>query len=252
MAQEKKGEGKDRNQYRLELVGLAPEGERPSVVVQVTDKKNAVLHSQAVTADGAFTIPPDILKKAHRVVLGAPDGNKGIQAETALSFRASEFTAQIRDGTLAVAEGIWSRFLFHWVCVSGSVRVCRRRPWWFDSLITAAISCDVGQMSFRYTGPSLPVPTGSVVRSRSTVPAIAYATTSGGEARKFALRLGWIRASKLRLPESTAAQTRSLPVIASLISGVRSPALPMHVVQPYAVTPNPSFSRKGSSPALPR
>lgn len=140
MAQEKKGERRDRNQYRLELVGLASEGERPSVVVQATDKKNAVLHSQEVGADGAFTIPPDVLKKAHRVILGAPDGNKGIQAETALSFRASEFTAQIRDGTLAVAEGIWSRFLFHWVCVSGSVRVCRRRPWWFDSLITAAIS----------------------------------------------------------------------------------------------------------------
>jgi hypothetical protein len=76
------------------------------------------------------------------------------------------------------------------------------------------------------------VPTGSVARSFSTVPAIAYATTSGGDARKFALRFGWIRASKLRLPDSTAAQTRSLPVIASLNLGARSPALPMHVVQP--------------------
>jgi hypothetical protein len=43
---------------------------------------------------------------------------------------------------------------------------------------------------------------------------------------------GWMRASKLRLPDSTAAQTRSLAWIASLISGVRSPALPMQVVQP--------------------
>jgi hypothetical protein len=39
-------------------------------------------------------------------------------------------------------------------------------------------------------------------------------------------------ASKLRLPDSTAAQIRSLVTIASLISGARSPALPMHVVQP--------------------
>jgi hypothetical protein len=62
MAQEKKGERRDRNQYRLELVGLASEGERPSVVVQATDKKNAVLHSQEVGADGAFTIPPDALQ----------------------------------------------------------------------------------------------------------------------------------------------------------------------------------------------
>ena len=41
-----------------------------------------------------------------------------------------------------------------------------------------------------------------------------------------------MRASKLRLPESTAAQTRSFDWIASLNSGARSPALPMHVVQP--------------------
>ena len=41
-----------------------------------------------------------------------------------------------------------------------------------------------GQMSARKTGsPSDPVPSGSVVRSRSIVPASAYATTSGGLAR---------------------------------------------------------------------
>ena len=43
---------------------------------------------------------------------------------------------------------------------------------------------------------------------------------------------GWMRASKLRLPDSTAAAIRSLAVITSLISGVRSPLLPMQVVQP--------------------
>ncbi len=42
----------------------------------------------------------------------------------------------------------------------------------------------VGQTSRRYTGsPSFPVPSGSCVRSMSTVPASAYATTSGGLAR---------------------------------------------------------------------
>ena len=49
---------------------------------------------------------------------------------------------------------------------------------------TRLTSCALGQMSARNTGwPSLPVPSGSVVRSRSIVPARAYATTSGGEAR---------------------------------------------------------------------
>jgi hypothetical protein len=41
-----------------------------------------------------------------------------------------------------------------------------------------------------------------------------------------------MRASKLRLPESTAAQTRSLSTIAWSIGSANGPALPMHVVQP--------------------
>jgi hypothetical protein len=41
-----------------------------------------------------------------------------------------------------------------------------------------------------------------------------------------------MRASKLRLPDSTAQATRSLLVMASLIGAARSPALPMQVVQP--------------------
>lgn len=42
-----------------------------------------------------------------------------------------------------------------------------------------------------------------------TVPARAYATTRGGEARQLALVNGWTRPSKLRFPESTAAATMS-------------------------------------------
>ena len=48
-----------------------------------------------------------------------------------------------------------------------------------------------------------------VVRSMSSVPASAYATTSGGEARKFMRTSGCTRPSKLRLPESTAQAVRS-------------------------------------------
>ncbi|CFT90610.1 Uncharacterised protein [Bordetella pertussis] len=100
------------------------------------------------------------------------------------------------------------------------------------NLSSAWISSLLGQMSPSHTSPFLPRPTGSVIRSRVTVPASAYATTSGGEARKLALMFGWMRASKLRLPDSTAEHTRSLPRMASFRSAVRSPALPMQVVQP--------------------
>ena len=46
------------------------------------------------------------------------------------------------------------------------------------------ISRSLGQISFSITGaPALSMPIGSVVRSTCIFPAIAYATTSGGEAR---------------------------------------------------------------------
>ena len=53
-----------------------------------------------------------------------------------------------------------------------------------DSRTTAATSSGAGQRSFRCTAfPSRSAPSGSSVRSMSTVPASAYATTRGGEAR---------------------------------------------------------------------
>jgi len=52
-----------------------------------------------------------------------------------------------------------------------------------EPVVIASISASVGQMSLRNTLlPALSVPSGSVVRSMSMRPAIAYATTSGGEA----------------------------------------------------------------------
>ena len=125
--------------YTLELVGLQPGAERPAVVVQVRGAKNEVLHSQKVGADGRFAIPAEALKSARSVVIGAPDG-EGIAADASVRFRSQDFAAAAAGGTLALAEGIWARFRFQWQCVSGSVRVCRRRPIWFDTLITAAVA----------------------------------------------------------------------------------------------------------------
>ncbi len=43
---------------------------------------------------------------------------------------------------------------------------------------------------------------------------------------------GWIRPSKLRLPDNTAAIVKSLSLIASSIGANKGPELPIHVVQP--------------------
>jgi hypothetical protein len=128
----------DQSSYRLELVGFKAGVERPVILVQAVDQHFKVFHSERVKPDGTFTLPADVLKKAQQVVLGAA-GDKGeLAAGTSVRLRASEFGALAQDGTIALAEGTWSKFLISWECVSGRVQVCRRRPWWFDRLIAAA------------------------------------------------------------------------------------------------------------------
>src|SRR3954453_14122469 len=94
---------------------------------------------------------------------------------------------------------------------------------------TSATSCEVGQTSCRCT--SLPG-NGSLYGSQSIVPASAYATTSGGDAREFILTSGLMRPSKLRLPLNTETTARSCSLTASEISSGSGPELPMQVVQP--------------------
>src|SRR5215210_2927982 len=59
-----------------------------------------------------------------------------------------------------------------------------------------------------------------------------------------------IRPSKLRLPERTAATTRSFSSTALEISSGKGPELPMHVVHPYPTRLNLSFSRYGKRPEV--
>jgi len=54
----------------------------------------------------------------------------------------------------------------------------------------------------------------------------------GGEVRKFILVSGWIRPSKLRLPDSTEHTVKSCSFTAALTAGMSGPEFPMHVVQP--------------------
>lgn len=124
--------------YRLELAGLSNADDRPEIAMQILDRKNVVLQSRIIGSDGNFDVSTELLERAHRVVIGAPDEREGVRADASIVYRASEFLTQIRHGRLTLAEGIWSRFRLLWTCVSGSVRVCRRRPWWFDRVIAAA------------------------------------------------------------------------------------------------------------------
>jgi hypothetical protein len=61
-----------------------------------------------------------------------------VQASASVSYRASEFAAQLKDGTLALAEGTWSRFPLPVGLRQRQGAGVLARPWWYDSIITAA------------------------------------------------------------------------------------------------------------------
>ena len=118
-------------------------------------------------------------------------------------------------------------------CAAKSLYNARKISGLSALFIASRISRIVGHKSRKYTSrPVLSLAMGSVVRSMSTRPASANATTSGGDIRKLALTLEWTRASKLRLPLSTLAATRSFLTTASSIGAGSGPELPMQVVQP--------------------
>lgn len=66
----------------------------------------------------------------------------------------------------------------------------------------------------------------------STVPAIAKATTNGGEAKKLALVIGWTLPSKFLFPLNTDATDKSFYFIASYTYLWISPELPIQVIHP--------------------
>ena len=140
MAEQKKTKRGDRENYQLKFVGLKTGDERPDVLLQAVDQKNRVLHSAQVDAEGNFALPAEVLKKSYQVIIGPPAENGDVASQGALQYRSSEFAASIHDGVFAVAEGAWAKLYFDWVCVSGRVEVCRRKPWWFDSIMVAAAS----------------------------------------------------------------------------------------------------------------
>jgi len=134
-----------RGTYTLEFVGLQPGAPHPPVLVQAIDAKGGVLYSEQVADAGTFSLPPDALKNARYVVVGAPSDEKTIAEASAVKFRADEFDKAVVDGILPLAEGVWGRFRFPWTCVSGSVRVCRRRRPWFDEIFTAVAGASIAQ-----------------------------------------------------------------------------------------------------------
>ena len=133
-----RGGGASRDVYHLELAGLATGVERPNAIVQAVGKGRDVLATVEVGGDGTFALAADVVAKADRIVIGPMGTDGAVAREAALTLRAREFSQFVHGGVLSVAEGIWVRWPGFRTCVSGSVRVCRRRPWWYDQIFTVA------------------------------------------------------------------------------------------------------------------
>ncbi len=128
------------DQYQLKFVGLKAGDEQPTVLLQAFDKNNRVIHSAKIDEEGNFALPAEVLKKSDQIVIGVSTEEGNIAAQGALRYRSSEFASSLSDGVFALAEGAWARLFYDWICVGGHVEVCRRRRWWFDSIVMAAAS----------------------------------------------------------------------------------------------------------------
>ncbi|MCA0454117.1 MAG: hypothetical protein LCI00_09110 [Chloroflexi bacterium] len=137
MMADKKSERKgNEGQFRLNLVGFKQGEEQPRVVLQAIGEDQKAFFTEPVKDDGSFALSADVLKRAHRIVLGTmADDAEAIHHDSAVVFRPAQFAQQLADdGVLSISRNWWERWYWYTYCVSGHVRHCRRRPWWFNEL----------------------------------------------------------------------------------------------------------------------
>src|SRR3954463_9279297 len=136
--------------------GIDPAGEMWSVVIESPNMLSARAPVIGRIPGGVSVIPS---KKG---------GFLTYVESTSHAYRSPSGTGRLRQ-----LSSPWKTFEY---CALNISAFTERR-------ISSSTSFGAGQMSRRKTGPSLPTPTGSVLKSMSILPASAYATTSGGDAR---------------------------------------------------------------------
>jgi hypothetical protein len=129
----------ERNRVALQLEGLKAEEGRPDIAVSLVADDAKPIHVATAADDGTIDIPAAALKKAARVIVGpATDDPDSIDPETLVRYRPDDFAKVIEGGTFAVPRVVWEKWLIYLRCVSGKVQLCRRSPWWYESLYELA------------------------------------------------------------------------------------------------------------------
>ena len=139
MADAKRTKG-DGQRLQVNLEGLKPDEERPAIAVTlIGDDAKPSLVAQ-VAADGTLDLPAAALKKASRVLIGpVSEEAADIDPDTLIRFRPDQFAELIAGGALNLPRPIWEKWWFRLRCVTGTVKLCRRSPWWFDELFELAV-----------------------------------------------------------------------------------------------------------------
>lgn len=120
---------------RLNLTDLKPDESAPALAVLAVDAEGKVLHKAVVDAKGGFELPDAAMKGAHRVLIGPAEGEPGPDAGKSFArYRTSQFASLVEAGVISIARPQWEIWRFFFTCVTGSVRLCRRAPWWYADL----------------------------------------------------------------------------------------------------------------------
>ena len=124
---------------QINLSDFKPGEARPAIALTAIDANQKIAGLVVADEKGMIVLSDVLLKSANEIVLGpvAKEGDD-IAPEALLRLRRDEFLRQANNGVFNLARSIWGGWFFHIRCVSGSVRKCRRGPWWFDEIYRLA------------------------------------------------------------------------------------------------------------------
>ncbi len=125
---------------RINLIDFQPGDERPDIGVYALNRAGEPIYSDRVDAEGAFDLPENVLKEAHRIAIGPlTDDFASLDRQTLVTYRATRLLDQLKDRPeLDLPRRVWEPFLFVTRCVSGRVRRCRPFPWLIRDLALKA------------------------------------------------------------------------------------------------------------------
>jgi hypothetical protein len=117
---------------RVQFAGLKAGETPPAVAMYEVNTLGKPVRKLAAARDGAIEVQPE-WEKAAGVALGPDTEDLGsLTADTLVAYRFDTIAPVWRDRGIIIGRGIWDRFRFEFVCVSGQVRKCR--PWWWRRL----------------------------------------------------------------------------------------------------------------------